>query len=64
VSVTGLVWRERKMTVSDAELVGLQRELMFRENGIGLDALAEMREAFVAWVAPRLEDGRYLGWAI
>jgi GNAT superfamily N-acetyltransferase len=57
-------WTIRRMTVEDAELIGQQREAMFRENGIGGDSLDAMRAAFVRWVWPRIEDGTYLGWAV
>ncbi len=53
----------RPMTVEDADLIRLQRELMFQNNGIDQATLDAMREPFVAWVKPKLADGSYLGWA-
>ncbi|RXH56230.1 acetyltransferase [Granulicella sibirica] len=54
----------RKMTVDDAGLVGEQREKMFQAVNKPQDALDAMREPFLKWVAPKLVDGSYLGWAV
>jgi GNAT superfamily N-acetyltransferase len=53
----------RPLTHADLDLVCRHREEMFRASRGDIPALARMREPFRAWVAPRLIDGRYFGWA-
>ena len=54
----------RRMRVGEAALIGAQRETMFQAVGKDQAALNAMREPFLAWVAPKLVDGSYLGWAV
>jgi GNAT superfamily N-acetyltransferase len=55
----------RPANVSDAALIATQRQRMFADSGqSAFDELTEMHNNFIAWVAPRLADGRYLGWII
>ncbi len=55
----------RMATPTDAELIAHHRAHMFADSGQAtLDALSEMSANFIAWVRPRLADGRYLGWLI
>jgi ribosomal protein S18 acetylase RimI-like enzyme len=55
----------RPATPADAELIARHRAHMFADSGQStLDALAEMSANFIAWVRPRLADGRYVGWLV
>ncbi len=55
----------RPATLADAELIAQHRAHMFADSGqSSLDALTEMSANFVAWVRPRLADGRYIGWLV
>jgi len=54
----------RRMTVDDVELIRLQRELMFQNNGIDAETLETMRVPFATWLRPKLLDETYLGWAM
>lgn len=48
---------------TDAALISKHRIAMFRAMGMGTDeGLTEAVNNFLSWVAPRLADGRYLGW--
>jgi GNAT superfamily N-acetyltransferase len=40
----------------------LHRERMFREAGWSEEVLTAMAEPFRRWLAPRVQDGRYIGW--
>ncbi len=51
------------MVDGEAALIGAQREAMFQAVGKDRTALDAMREPFLRWVAPKLADGSYLGWA-
>jgi len=52
------------MRVGEAGVIGAQREAMFQAVGKDQAALDAMREPFLKWVAPKLADGSYLGWAV
>jgi GNAT superfamily N-acetyltransferase len=53
----------RTATAADAELIAQHRVRMFVDSGqADGEAMTQMAANFVAWVRPRLEDGRYLGW--
>ena len=52
----------RPVTIHDLELICAHRELMFHEAGRAQADLDLMRDAFCAWLAPRLADGRYFGF--
>ena len=54
----------RRMTAGEAALIGAQREAMFQAVNKPQEALDAMREPFLRWVAPKLADGSYLGWAV
>jgi GNAT superfamily N-acetyltransferase len=55
----------RMATAVDAELIARHRVRMFVDSGqADGDAMTQMAANFVAWVRPRLEDGRYLGWLV
>jgi GNAT superfamily N-acetyltransferase len=59
------MFKTRRATVADAELIGLHRRSMFVDSGQAEEAkLQTMMENFVAWVQPRLSDGSYLGWIV
>jgi GNAT superfamily N-acetyltransferase len=62
---TGTMFETRLATVEDAALIAEQRCRMFVDAGQVEDApLDVVRENFVAWVRPRLEDGSYVGWLV
>ena len=52
----------RSLHSSDLDLVCLHRERMFKEAGWNEEVLNGMAGPFRQWLAPRLEDGRYIGW--
>lgn len=53
----------RRATPADAGLIASHRRAMFEAMGsAGPDVLDEMTRNFAPWLAPRLSDGRYLGW--
>lgn len=52
----------RSVVTGDIDIVCGHRERMFLEAGQNLVALKPMTVAFRAWLLPRLNDGRYLGW--
>lgn len=53
----------RMATTADAELIAHHRLRMFVDSGqADGEAMTQMAANFIAWVKPRLEDGRYLGW--
>jgi GNAT superfamily N-acetyltransferase len=53
----------RPAAPADAPLIAHHRQQMFADSGqAGVEAMQSMAANFVAWVAPRLADGRYLGW--
>lgn len=52
----------RALRASDIDLVCLHRERMFREAGWSDEVLSAMAEPFRQWLAPRVQDGRYVGW--
>lgn len=55
--------KTRRADVHDAALITAHRRAMFDAMGRGpASALDVMSRTFEAWVAPRLADGRYLGW--
>jgi GNAT superfamily N-acetyltransferase len=54
----------RPLTPLDLELVVRHREEMFREMGRPEADLTTMTAAFRPWLAPRLRDETYFGWAI
>jgi ribosomal protein S18 acetylase RimI-like enzyme len=54
----------RALDSGDLELVCRHREAMFREAGRDAATLATMTAHFRAWLAPRLADGRYFGFAL
>ena len=53
----------RPLTPDDLDLVARHREEMFRTSRGDIPQLGQMREPFRAWLKPRLDDGRYFGWA-
>ena len=62
---TRSMFKTRRATVADAELIGLHRRSMFVDSGQAEEAkLQAMMENFVAWVQPRLSDGSYVGWIV
>ncbi len=52
----------RSLHPSDLDLVCLHRERMFREAGWPEKVLNAMALPFRQWLAPRLNDGGYIGW--
>jgi ribosomal protein S18 acetylase RimI-like enzyme len=47
----------------DVELIAAHRVAMFEAMSRGTESIrAELGRNFAAWLAPRLADGRYLGW--
>jgi len=55
----------RPATPSDAALIAHHRQRMFADSGqADAEAMQIMSANFVAWVRPRLADGRYIGWLI
>lgn len=54
----------RAIGMGDLELVCRHREAMFSEAGRDAATLATMTEHFRVWLAPRLADGRYFGFAL
>jgi GNAT superfamily N-acetyltransferase len=56
------MYRVRSLCASDIDLVCLHRERMFREAGWSEEVLTAMAEPFRRWLAPRVQDGRYIGW--
>lgn len=54
----------RPLGPADLDLICRHRESMFRDSGRSEAIIAEMRAPFRAWLAPRLADGRYFGWAV
>ncbi|WP_321888826.1 GNAT family N-acetyltransferase [Paraburkholderia bannensis] len=56
--------KARALGSGDLELVCRHREAMFREAGRDDATLATMTAHFRVWLAPRLADGRYFGFAL
>jgi GNAT superfamily N-acetyltransferase len=56
------MYKVRALRASDIDLVCLHRERMFREAGWSEEVLTAMAEPFRRWLAPRVQDGRYVGW--
>lgn len=54
----------RPLGPADFETIQRHREKMFRDSGRPEAVIAELKAPFAAWLAPRLEDGRYFGWMI
>ena len=54
----------RTVEPRDLDTICAHRYRMFAENGVAIESLDAMREAFAAWLAPRLEDGRYFGFVL
>lgn len=53
----------RPLTPDDIDLICRHRESMFRDSGRSEAVIAAMAAPFRAWLAPKLADGRYFGWA-
>lgn len=54
----------RRLLPEDAEVICVHREAMFLEAGGDPATLRVMSENFQPWLLPRLEDGRYYGFAV
>ncbi|MEE3624873.1 GNAT family N-acetyltransferase [Nitrospirillum sp. BR 11752] len=54
----------RPLTPDDLDLVCRHRAAMFRDSGRPEAAITAMVTPFRAWLAPRLADGRYFGFAL
>lgn len=54
----------RRLGTGDGEMICAHREAMFLEAGGDPDTLRTMTEHFRPWLQPRLEDGRYYGFAL
>jgi ribosomal protein S18 acetylase RimI-like enzyme len=52
----------RPVRPEDHAAICRHRYRMFAENDASVEALDAMREPFAAWLAPRLQDGRYFGF--
>ena len=52
----------RPLSSDDLELICVHRVEMFRDAGVGDEALAPMIGNFRPWLAERLADGRYFGF--
>lgn len=52
----------RPVRTGDLAAVCVHRRRMFEEAGFAAATLDEMDGPFAAWLAPRLEDGRYFGF--
>jgi GNAT superfamily N-acetyltransferase len=60
-----MMFETRLATVEDAALIAEQRCEMFVDAGQAEGVpLNEVRENFVAWVRPRLQNGSYVGWLV
>lgn len=54
----------RPLGPDDIDLICRHRESMFRDSGRSEAVIAAMAAPFRAWLAPKLADGRYFGWAV
>ncbi len=54
----------RRLAPDDVELICTHRERMFLEAGGNPDHLRVMTQNFRPWLQPRLQDGRYFGFAL
>ncbi len=54
----------RALDIDDLDLICRHRVAMFREAGRDAATLDRMSPPFRAWLAPRLADGRYFGFAL
>jgi len=54
----------RRLLPEDSEQICMHREAMFLEAGGDPATLRVMTEHFRPWLLPRLEDGRYYGFAV
>jgi ribosomal protein S18 acetylase RimI-like enzyme len=54
----------RPLGPGDIDLICRHRESMFRDSGRSEVVIAAMAAPFRAWLAPRLADERYFGWAV
>ena len=54
----------RRMTSADVACVCRQRAAMYSEAGRPVEAIEAAKEPFRRWLAPKLADGSYMGWAI
>lgn len=54
----------RRVLPEDADVICVHREAMFREAGGDPATLRVMSEHFRPWLLPRLQDGRYYGFAV
>ena len=54
----------RTLGVGDTAAICAHRYRMYEEMGFEAEKLDAMREPFAAWLKPRLEDGRYFGFAV
>lgn len=54
----------RRVLPEDAEVICVHREAMFLEAGGDPATLRVMSEHFRPWLLPRLQDGRYYGFAV
>ncbi|MAS37091.1 MAG: GNAT family N-acetyltransferase [Anaerolineaceae bacterium] len=52
----------RHATAVDAPVIARHRRRMFEDMGHEYGKHTEIDTLYQAWVAPRLEDGRYVGW--
>lgn len=55
----------RDVRIDDLQVVAEHRYRMFLDAGRGSEAsLAPMMQAYLHWLQPRLQDGRYYGWLV
>jgi RimJ/RimL family protein N-acetyltransferase len=55
----------RMATVEDAATIAEHRFLMFLDSGQTTpEEISTLRERFVEWVKPKIEDGTYIGWLV
>jgi ribosomal protein S18 acetylase RimI-like enzyme len=56
--------KTRKVQPDDLEIITMHRRKMFEDMGAAPTTLDAMARSFSAWLAPRLEDGRYFGYLV
>jgi GNAT superfamily N-acetyltransferase len=54
----------RPVAPGDLDTIVRHRSAMFRDSGRPAELIAALEAPFRAWLAPRLDDGRYFGWII
>jgi len=58
------VFKTRNLHPDDLDLICSHRHRMFADNGFNEDDLCRMDDSFKAWLAPRLQDGKYFGYMV